>query len=188
MLRAAMFAVVCAAAALSACGDDASGTGGGGQGGSGAGGDATGGQGGGVTLEQGPGDFDIDFETSPDFFTAMSGPKPGGSPHGTQQTWYSTNIEPAIDADAFEAPVGTVSIKRYDADGDGEHDGLAVMIKREAGFDAVNRDWSYEMRWLDGSLMADPQTGQPLTGTLAMCIDCHQGYAATDYLAGTKVR
>jgi hypothetical protein len=31
---------------------------------------------GGSALAEGPGEFDIDFETSPDFFTAMSGPKP----------------------------------------------------------------------------------------------------------------
>jgi hypothetical protein len=184
MLRSAMFVMVCAAAVLSACGDDASGTGGGGQGGGGTGGDATGGSGtGGSALVEGPGEFAIDYETSPDFFTAMSGPKPGGSPHGTQQTWYSTNLEPVIDANAFEAPVGTVSIKRFDMDGDGTDDGLAVMIKREAGYDSANADWYYDMRMLDGTIMADPPAGK-----IAMCIDCHQGYAATDYLAGTKVR
>jgi hypothetical protein len=107
------------------------------------------------------------------------------SPHGTQQTWYSTNIEPVIDANSFQAPVGTVSIKRFDMDADGTDDGLAVMIKREPGYDSANGDWYYDMRMLDGTIMADNALCR---GKIAMCIDCHQGASATDYLAGTKVR
>jgi hypothetical protein len=39
------------------------------------------------------------------------------------------------------------------------------------------------MRMMDGMIVADPPAGP-----IGMCIDCHQGAKATDYLLGTKVR
>ena len=68
-------------------------------------------------------------------------------------------------------------------DGDGKLDGIAVMIKKEAGYDAANGDWYYDMRDTKGAIMPDPPAGK-----IAMCIGCHGGYKSTDYLSGTKLR
>lgn len=155
------------------CGDDS--TEGAGGSGSGGGSSSTG-----VAAEPGPGDFAADFETSSAFFTKMAAPVMGTSPHGTQQTWYSANVRELIESSSFTVPEGTVSIKRFDRDSDGTNDGLAVMIKKEAGYDAANNDWYYDMRMLDGSIMPDPPAGK-----IGVCIDCHKKDAATDYLAAT---
>lgn len=104
------------------------------------------------------------------------------SPHGMQQVWYSANIRELVELPSFAAPEGTVAIKRFDMEGDGTDDGLAVMIKKPAGYDPANNDWYYDMRMLDGSIMPEPPAGK-----IQMCIDCHKGSTATDYLSGTKV-
>jgi hypothetical protein len=131
----------------------------------------------------GPGEFRADYKTSSEFFTLMTEAKEGLSPHGIQQTWYSSNIKELIEQESFTAPEGTVAIKEFDMDKDGALDGLAVMIKRAPGFDAENGDWYYDIRSLDGQVMPEPSPGaNPL------CIGCHQGYAATDYLGATTVR
>jgi hypothetical protein len=57
------------------------------------------------------------------------------------------------------------------------------MVKREAGYDPIDSDRYYEMRGVDGTVMADPPAGET-----AMCIGCHAAEVATDYLAGTKLR
>jgi hypothetical protein len=136
-----------------------------------------------ITAADGPGAYDPDFRTSAGFFTNMTARVLGTSPHGTQQTWYSSNIEALIASDAFTVPVGTVAIKEFDMDSDGTPDGIAVMIKKPAGYDAANQDWYYEMRTLDGTVKADPPAG-----ATEMCISCHVHDAATDYLAATKIK
>lgn len=106
-----------------------------------------------VACPDGPGEFRADYKTSSEFFTLMTGAKEGLSPHGIQQTWYSSNIKELIEQESFTAPEGTVAIKEFDMDKDGALDGLAVMIKRAPGFDADNGDWYYDMRSLDGQVM-----------------------------------
>jgi hypothetical protein len=68
-------------------------------------------------------------------------------------------------------------------DGDGAVDGIAVMIKKESDYDPENGDWYYDMRDPSGVAMEDPPAGR-----IEMCIQCHAGWKATDYLAGTKLR
>lgn len=136
-----------------------------------------------ISGTEGPGAFSLDFKTNTDFFTLMSTRVMGTSPHGAQQTWYSTNIQELVDSASFTAPVGTVAIKEFDMANDGEPDGLAVMIKKPAGYDTANGDWYYEMRMLDGTVMADPPAGP-----IAMCIGCHVNSVSTDYLAATQIR
>jgi hypothetical protein len=131
----------------------------------------------------GPGEFAADFKTNPEFFTNMSGPVRGTSPHGTQQTWYSSNIELLIEESAFTVPEGTVAIKEFDMMSTGSPDGYAVMVKKPSGYDSANNDWHYEMRMLDGTLMADPPAGK-----IQVCIDCHSAAAQTDYLAATRMQ
>lgn len=132
----------------------------------------------------GPGDFKADYKSSPDFFTNMAAPVKGTSPHGTVRTWYSSNARAVLAKDAFASvPEGTVSIKEFDMMGDGTNVGIAVMIKKPAGYDAANGDWYYDMRDRQGNVMADPPAGK-----VGMCIQCHSSYKATDYLAGTKVK
>lgn len=131
----------------------------------------------------GPGEFKADFKTNASFFTQMAKPVKGTSPHGTQQTWYSSNVQGVIAGDSFTVPEGTVAIKEFDMLSDGTSDGYAVMVKKAAGYDTANNDWYYEMRMLDGTVMADPPAGKT-----QMCIDCHKGSAKTDFLAATKVK
>lgn len=132
----------------------------------------------------GPGAYDPAFETSAEFFTLMSGPVAGQSPHGTVQIWYSTN---AMESLGGAVPVGTVSIKTADPDNDGTVDAHVVMIKREAGYDPDHGDWEYQMRAPGGAIL-DDENGQPIQGALELCISCHSAAAATDYLAGTSLR
>jgi hypothetical protein len=163
-------ALVAAAAALVACSSDDSGSG---QTSSGAP----------PAPSAGPGEFRSDYKTSPDFFSNMSALVPGTSPHGHTHIWYSANVRELVGTDSFTAPEGTTSIKEFDMDGDGTVDGIAVMIKKESGYDADNGDWYYDMRDPEGNVMDDPPPGK-----IAMCISCHAGSRSTDYLAGTKMR
>jgi hypothetical protein len=136
-----------------------------------------------IAPASGPGDFKADYKTSADFFTLMAAPVTGTSPHETSQIWYSSNIREVIKASTFTVPEGTTSIKEFDMDKDGMLDGIAVMIKKNAGYDMANNDWYYDMRDLMGIVKADPPAGKT-----PMCIMCHVNYKATDYLGGTLLR
>jgi hypothetical protein len=129
------------------------------------------------------GGFNPAYRTSSGFFTQMSGLVPGSSPHGDTQIWYTTNIRSLISQSSFTVPKGTTSIKEFDMDKDGQIDGLAVMVKREAGFDSANNDWHYEMRDTAGNVMDDPPAGAN-----PMCIGCHVASRGKDFLAGTGLR
>lgn len=125
----------------------------------------------------GPGAFQANYATSSDFFTNMSQPITGASPHGTVRIWYSSNAQGLVGNPGITMPEGTVAIKEFDNDNDGAQDGKVVMIKQAAGFDDANNNWLYEQRQVDGTLID--------SGPLSMCIGCHSGAASTDYLAGT---
>ncbi|MEW6753513.1 MAG: hypothetical protein AB1505_21395 [Candidatus Latescibacterota bacterium] len=133
--------------------------------------------------ESGPGAYQADFRNSAQFFTRMSGLRQGTSPHGKSQIWYSRNVQDRIAKPAFSVPEGTTAIKTFDSDGVEGIDGLAVMVKREAGYDAEHNDWYYEMRDPSGAVMADPPAG-----ATSMCVSCHAGCADRDYLCGTQLR
>ena len=135
---------------------------------------------------KGPGKFMADYEKSGEFFTLMSGMKMGKSPHKKVHIWYSTNLKGLIDKPSFKAPVGSVSIKPFNNDGKPGVDGIAVMIKKEPGYDPENGDWHYEMRTPKGELMK--KGGMPMAGKIGMCIGCHAAASAKDYLAGTEMR
>jgi hypothetical protein len=162
---------------LVACGSDSTGTSSGTT--SSSGGSSSGGQ----VAAKGPGDFAADYKTSSAFFTNMAAPVKGSSPHGTQRTWYSSNIKGLVSQASFTAPEGTVAIKEFDMTGDGTKTGIAVMIKKAPGYDAENGDWYYDMRDTAGKVQADPPAGK-----IAMCIGCHKGYKATDYLGATTMK
>lgn len=127
--------------------------------------------------ENGPGAFQPDYAASADFFTNMTNPESGNSPHGTSQIWYSSNIRSYIGLNSFEVPEGTVAVKEFDNDGTLGVDGIVTMIKRSDGFDPANGNWEYERRDAAGNLLE--------TGAISMCSSCHASAAATDYLAGT---
>lgn len=131
----------------------------------------------------GPGEFKADFKSNSSFFTNMKAAAKGSSPHGTQQTWYSSNVQGLLSGASFTVPEGTVAIKEFDMMSDGTMDGYAVMVKKAAGYDTANNDWYYEMRMLDGTVMADPPAGKTM-----MCIECHVASKATDFLAATKLK
>lgn len=129
----------------------------------------------------GPGAYAADYATSSDFFTLMSGPVSGTSPHGETQIWYSSNIENILKyQDRFTVPEGTTSIKEFNNDGVPGLEGRVVMIKQPAGYDSDNGDWYYEMQDMSGSVLN--------SGRIPTCISCHSGWTATDYLAGTELR
>lgn len=136
-----------------------------------------------IAGEMGPGEFKADFKTSGQFFTLMKDMVMGKSPHGKVQIWYSNDLKDLVGKDTFTAPVGAVSIKPFEM---GEKMGLAVMVKKQAGYDPDNGDWYYEMRMLDGKLME--KDGMAMTGKLAGCIKCHAVFSAKDYLGGTQMR
>ena len=135
-----------------------------------------------------PGEFMADYATNPAFFTNMATrTSTVGSVHGRVQIWYSTNIKDMLESGSSGPwPEGTVSIKEaYKAEpvDDDVVDEIAVMVKREPGYDAANGDWYYEMRNPRGELLADPAPGNN-----TMCISCHVGWSSTDYLAGLDLR
>ncbi|MCU0690964.1 MAG: cytochrome P460 family protein [Polyangiaceae bacterium] len=183
-----LLAIVLAVPVAACGGDDDDDGGTGGSGGSetgGSGGSETGGSGGsaGSGLQNGPGKFADDYKTSADFFTFMSAPVAGSSPHGTVQIWYSTNIKSLKDTSTFTVPEGTVSIKEVYGNSAGSLDGYAVMVKKEAGYDTTNNDWYYEMRDADGNVKTNPPAGK-----IAGCIGCHSAAKGKDYLAGWDLR
>jgi hypothetical protein len=125
------------------------------------------------------GGFTADYDTSADYFTESEGLVPGPSPHGDTQIWYTTNIRSLLGKHDFVVPTGTTAIKEFDMDEDGNVDGIAVMVKKAAGYDSANNDWSYEMRDAQGTLKADPPAGK-----IEMCIGCHASSRDTDFLSG----
>ena len=141
------------------------------------------------SVAEGPGEFVSNYSSSPEeFFTLMPQPVSGESPHGMVRIWYSNNIRQSMQDDQWPVPVGTVSIKEADPEGDGEIDAITVMVKQAPGFDPDNGDWLYEMRRPDGGLMTMPDSDQPMQGAIEMCINCHSAAADTDFLAGTALR
>lgn len=141
-----------------------------------------------VVADPGPGAYVADYANNSMFFTNMAAPKMGDSPHKEVQIWYSSNVKELIKQRSFTVPVGTVSIKTANVDGKPGVDAVVVMVKKDAGFDAANGDWHYEMRSPDGAMMNDPMTNQPMAGAIAMCIGCHKAYKAKDYLGGTTLQ
>ncbi|MDP8257479.1 MAG: hypothetical protein P9M14_17170 [Candidatus Alcyoniella australis] len=137
-------------------------------------------------MMNGPGMFVADYAENSNFFTMMDSMQMGKSPHGSVQIYYSTNLKNMLGMASFTAPEGSVSIKPFDNDGKSGVDGIAVMIKKPAGYDPQNGDWMYEMRTPAGDLMK--KDGMPMSGKIPMCIGCHAEYSATDYLGGTKMR
>jgi hypothetical protein len=136
-----------------------------------------------MAAEKGPGEFQTDYKTSGNFFTLMSGMKMGKSPHGEVQIWYSKDLKDLLGKPSFKAPVGAVAIKPFKK---GEMAGIAIMIKKDPGYDPRNNDWAYEMRTPDGKVQE--QKGMPMSGKIDMCISCHIIAPVSDYLLGTTLR
>ncbi|SMF79945.1 hypothetical protein [Pseudobacteriovorax antillogorgiicola] len=129
-------------------------------------------------------DVPSDYKSSSQFFTLTEGLVPAAekSPHGANQIWYSTAVQGFVGQAGFTAPVGTIAVKEYDASGDGEVDGIAVMIKQAAGYDPDNNDWYYDYRDVDGTIKSQPSPGANQT-----CIGCHAVWPEQDYLPGLLI-
>jgi hypothetical protein len=138
---------------------------------------------GGISTQNGPGAYQTDFRSSGAFFSSMATMRDGSSPHSKVQIWYSANVRDGLAGTSFAVPEGTVAIKTFDNDGTEGIDGIAVMVKKPAGFDPAHHDWHYEMRDPNGGLMSDPPPGP-----IDMCIGCHRECAQKDYLCGTSLR
>ncbi|TWW12790.1 hypothetical protein E3A20_00250 [Planctomyces bekefii] len=131
---------------------------------------------------KGPGAFQSDFSSSKSFFSNTPEPILGVSPHGKVRVWYSINLKPMLSNAKIAAPEGTVAIKEFDNDGKPGVDGVAVMIKKAAGYDMKNNDWYYELRDPWGTLLKSPAPGK-----ISTCSGCHASAIATDFLAATKL-
>lgn len=58
---------------------------------------------------------------------------------------------------------------------------VAVMYKREKGYDPDNQDWFYSKYNPDGSPQKNKK-GMLMTGRVAKCIGCHQSAPGGDYV------
>ncbi len=58
---------------------------------------------------------------------------------------------------------------------------VAVMYKREKGYDPDNQDWFYTKYNPDGSPQKNKK-GMLITGRAAICIGCHQSAPGDDYV------
>ncbi len=58
---------------------------------------------------------------------------------------------------------------------------VAVMFKREAGYDPNNKDWFYTKFNPDGTSQKNKQ-GKLMTGRAGKCIGCHQSAPGDDYV------
>ena len=123
--------------------------------------------------------WDPDYATGGAFFTNMTAPFDGTSPHGTVWIYYSTDLQADIDGGGtFTASEGATSIKEVYASG--SISGYVTMTKQAAGYDADNGDWHYERRDASGAVLEE--------GAIQGCIGCHAGGASTtDYLLGTEL-
>ncbi len=130
----------------------------------------------------GPDQIVSTYRSSSNFFSLSDGLQPSDNVHGDNQIWYTKSVNEFVGSSGFVAPVGTASVKEFDSNKDGVVDGLAVMIKREPGYDSENNDWYYEMRDADGNVKAEPAPGK-----IQMCIGCHGKYTEQDYLPGLLV-
>jgi hypothetical protein len=126
----------------------------------------------------GPGRYAADFEASPTFYSKMTTYEQTNSPHGKVKVYFSKNVESGLHQGNFsQVPLGTVAIAMFDNDGRDGNDGFAVMTKEVQSYDSANGNWSFEMRDKGG----DPIAGQ--VGRVQSCIQCHNGFSATDHLA-----
>lgn len=86
---------------------------------------------------------------------------------------------------AQTVPVGTIILKEKFLRNPSNHpaDAIAVMIKREAGYDPKYGDWeyAYEDRRLE-------QDNRVVRDKLDTCFGCHQEARKTDYLFRTYLR
>lgn len=139
-------------------------------------------------LPEGPGEFQANYRTSSEFFTAMDARVEGSSPHGEVQIWYSRNIRDLIlSGESFDSvPVGTVAIKEG-ASEPGVVNTITVMIKRVAGYDPDNSNWEYQKRGADAEILKNPD-GQLIQGTVPGCIRCHVAASRYDFLSGSFLR
>ena len=119
-----------------------------------------------------------------------SRPYEGTEPHGAiLQTLY--------DEVTVNGHTGTIIVKRnygpkgatieQIADDPDKHLGaVTVMFKREAGYDADNKDWFWAKYLPDGSLDKNPKgmqlAGRVAKGADAGCIACHSGADGGDYM------
>jgi len=137
----------------------------------------------------GPGAFATDYATSQNFFSRMSQPAAGRSPHGRVRIFYSSNMHSVIDPEKnfTDAPMGSVAIKRYEMtntvdDRCQPNPGLAVMVKEGVTQGSATRGWRFEIRTATGALLPNCDT------TIRSCQQCHQQATQTDWLKGTLIK
>lgn len=117
-------------------------------------------------------------------------PYEGTKPHGAM-------LETLYTKATIDGHTGALIVKRNYGPGDvdedavlmspGKHLGaVTIMYKREAGYDADNKDWFWAKYLPDGSLDKNPK-GMMLAGKVAKgadkgCLACHTGAPGGDYV------
>lgn len=146
-----------------------------------------------VTMLGSASGFVPDFATNASFVTRMTQAQPGSEPHGSMQIWYSRSLADRFTATPLSAPVGSVAILK--SSGGTYANTLAIMTKKQAGYDANSGDWFYELRDGTGSNILKDTRGQVLEGPVngqmggvQACVTCHRtGGTSTDSLRGTQI-
>jgi cytochrome P460 len=120
----------------------------------------------------------------------FSTPYEGTDPHGMMLETFFSKAE--IDGNVGDlivkrnyGPVG-VSAEEVQTDPDKFLGSVTVMYRREAGFDAENKDWFWVKFLPDGTLDKNPK-GMELAGRVAKgaqqgCIACHGGADGGDFV------
>jgi hypothetical protein len=109
--------------------------------------------------------------------TGSLGPAHGGR-SGFREVYVNSAGKPVSDGAAgLPYPMGTIVVKETYKDAGGQKGALkdiTVMVKREAGYDAINGDWEYLN--VSNTLKIKAQ------GPIKMCINCHASAMVDDYV------
>ncbi|MBC7974215.1 MAG: hypothetical protein H7138_04465 [Myxococcales bacterium] len=104
----------------------------------------------------------------------------GMEPHGLRQTIYLDDPESSTLSE------GSIIIKEnYPPEGQGDDlQGVLLMTKREAGFDAPHMDWFWVLYQPDGTVVDDPAFApKPLAGAGDIpCTGCHADAIGADFV------
>jgi hypothetical protein len=115
---------------------------------------------------------DGDYRTWP-MWPGHEGIQPGQSPHGRyHEIHISPSLAKALPIPERKAPPGSVVVKR-NLDAAKKLVGYTVIAKLE-GYDPPHGDWFWASYGPDGATKA--------AGKVAMCIACHEGMKANDYI------
>ncbi len=110
------------------------------------------------------------FRTDPNFVKVNTAPIKSGPHIGDVDIYVDKANADKFKTVGASAPDGMTVVKASLQDGQ-----RAYIMKKIKGYDPANNDWYYANTKADGKV--------EMTGKPQMCISCHAGFKATDYLA-----